>query len=73
VSIRASTQVAQQVRELFSAAMTPRYVILVTDEDQTRIFKVREISLSEMIAILEANGLMPDGVADLRGADARPA
>ncbi len=73
MSIRASTQVAQQVRELFSAAMTPRYVILVTDEDQTRIFKAREVSLSEMIAILEASGLMPNGVADLREADERPA
>ena len=71
--IRTSTQVAQQVRDLFGAAMTPRYVILVTDEDQTRIFKAREVSLSEMIAILEANGLMPNGVADLSGAGAQPA
>ena len=64
------TQVAQQVRDLFGAAPAPRYVILVTDEDQTRIFKAREVSLSEMIAILEANGLMPNGVADLSGAGA---
>ncbi len=36
-----------------------RYVVLLTNEQQTRIFDAREISLSEMLAILEANGLLP--------------
>lgn len=59
--------VQQQVQSIFGAVATPRYVIMLTDEAQTRVFKVREVSLSEMIAILEANGLLTNGVADLRG------
>ena len=65
-------QVARQVRDLFGQT-TPRYVILVTNEDQTRVLKAREVSLSEIVAILEANGLMPNGVADLSGTGTRPA
>ena len=67
-----SHPVAQQVRDLFGQT-TPRYVILVTNEDQSRVLKAREVSLSEIVAILEANGLMPNGVADLSGPAARPA
>lgn len=63
-------QVARQVRDLFGQT-TPRYVILVTNEDQTRVLKAREVSLSEIVAILEANGLMPNGVADLSGTGTR--
>lgn len=59
--------VQQQVLDIFGAVAAPRYVIMLTDEAQSRIFKVREVSLSEMIAILEANGLITNGVADLRG------
>lgn len=58
---------------IFGQATPPRYVILVTDENQTRIYKAREVSLSEMVAILEANGLMLNGVADLSGGNATPA
>jgi hypothetical protein len=36
-----------------------RYVVLLTNEQQTRVFDAREISLPEMIAILDANGLLP--------------
>jgi hypothetical protein len=36
-----------------------RYIVLVTDERQQRIFDAREVSFSEMIAILDANGLLP--------------
>jgi hypothetical protein len=35
-----------------------RYIVLVTDERQQRVFDAREVSLSEMIAILDANGLL---------------
>ena len=35
-----------------------RYVVLVTDERQQRIFDAREVSLAEMVAILDANGLL---------------
>lgn len=61
--------VQQQVQSIFGAVTAPRYVILMTDEAQTRVFKVREVSLSEMFAILEANGLLVNGVADLRGVE----
>ena len=36
-----------------------RYIVLVTDERQQRVFDAREVSFSEMIAILDANGLLP--------------
>ena len=36
-----------------------RYVVLVTDEHQQRVLDAREVSLAEMIAILDANGLLP--------------
>jgi len=36
-----------------------RYVVLVTDELQQRVLDAREVSLAEMIAILDANGLLP--------------
>lgn len=36
-----------------------RYVVLLTNEQQTRVFDALEISLPEMIAILDANGLLP--------------
>ncbi len=36
-----------------------RYIVLVTDERQQRIFDAREVSLSEVVAILDANGLLP--------------
>ena len=36
-----------------------RYVVLVTDEHQRRVLDAREVSLAEMIAILDANGLLP--------------
>ena len=61
--------VQQQVQSIFGEVAAPRYVIMLTDEAQTRVFKVREVSLSEMIAILEANGLLTNGVADLRGVE----
>jgi hypothetical protein len=35
-----------------------RYVVLVTDERQQRVFDAREVSLAEMVAILDANGLL---------------
>jgi len=73
VPIVTASPVEQQVSAVFGQATPPRYVILVTDENQTRIFKAREVSLSEMVAILEANGLMPNGVADLSGVSANPA
>ncbi len=60
-------QIQRQIQEIFGAITTPRYVILMTDETQTRVYKAREVSLSEMIAILEANGLLTNGVADMRG------
>ena len=33
-----------------------RYVVLVTDERQQRVFDAREVSLAEMVAILDAYG-----------------
>lgn len=41
-----------------------RYIVLVTDERQQRVFDAREVSLSEMIAILDANGLLNGRSAD---------
>jgi|WetSurMetagenome_2_1015567.scaffolds.fasta_scaffold180391_2 hypothetical protein len=41
-----------------------RYIVLVTDERQQRVFDAREVSLSEMIAILDANGLLKGRSAD---------
>jgi 2-C-methyl-D-erythritol 4-phosphate cytidylyltransferase len=35
-----------------------RYVVLVTDERQQRVLDAREVSLAEMVAILDANGLL---------------
>jgi hypothetical protein len=51
-----------QVHSLFNPSET-RYVVLMTNEQQTRVFDAREISLPEMIAILDANGLLPRTVA----------
>lgn len=45
-----------------------RYIVLVTDERQQRIFDAREVSLSEMIAILDANGLLPGKASGSSGA-----
>lgn len=45
-----------------------RYIVLVTDERQQRVFDAREVSLSEMIAILDANGLLPGKVSGSSGA-----
>jgi hypothetical protein len=36
-----------------------RYIVLVTDERQQRVFDAREVSSSRMIAILDTNGLLP--------------
>jgi hypothetical protein len=36
-----------------------RYIVLVTDERQQRVFDACEVSFSEMMAILDANGLLP--------------
>lgn len=45
-----------------------RYIVLVTDERQQRVFDAREVSLSEMIAILDANDLLPRKTVDSFGA-----
>ena len=45
-----------------------RYIVLVTDERQQRVFDAREVSLSEMIAILDANDLLPRKTAGSFGA-----
>ena len=47
-----------QVHSLFNPSET-RYIVLMTNEQQTRVFDAREISLPEMIAILDANNLLP--------------
>jgi hypothetical protein len=36
-----------------------RYIVLVTDERQQQVFDIREVSIAEMVAILDANGLLP--------------
>ncbi len=41
-----------------------RYIVLVTDERQQRVFDAREVSLAEMIASLDANGLLNGRSAD---------
>ena len=71
--IGTAAPIEQQVIAVLGRPAAPRYIILMTDEEQTRIYKAREVSLSEMVAILEANGLMLNGVADLSGGNATPA
>ncbi len=44
-----------------------RYIVLVTDERQQQVFDAREVSLAEMIAILDANGLLNRRSADSLG------
>ncbi len=54
-----------RLRSLLNMTET-RYVVLLTNEQQTRVFDAREISLSEMLAILDANGLLPSDAVSNR-------
>ena len=51
-----------RLRSLLNMSET-RYVVLLTNEQQTRVFDAREVSLPEMLAILDANGLLPSDAA----------
>jgi hypothetical protein len=54
-----TNELPARLRSLLNMSET-RYVALLTNEEQTGVFHAREISLFEMLAILDGNGRLPD-------------